>query len=1317
MIPADPTTLPCVSAPAERPTSCPSCGTDNPADYRFCGACGTALGAPSAAPAPRRFVTVVTSDLKGSTALGEKLDPESLREILGRYFDEMRLVFESHGGTIEKIIGDAIVAVFGLPTASDDDALRGIEAAAESQRVLASLNEQLDEKWGVRLVNRTGVASGEVVVGQPKGGEHVLTGETLKIATTMEQNAPPQEVLVHESTVGLVGRRGRFQPIGPVSPKDGNGSYRGHRLVSVAERPVTESDGAGPDASSVEGACPRCGEVNRPGFKLCGYCGSPLVLAAKARESRKTVTIVFADPKPEHLGDGPPTPEALRDAMAAYFEAMRIALERHGATIETFIGDAVMAVFGLPVRHEDDAVRAVRAAADMQAALPALNADLRGRFGLEIGNHIGVNTGEVIAGDASLGQRLVTGDAVNTAARLEQAAGHGQIIVGELTYRLARDHIDIEEIPPLSLKGKAEPVPAYRLVGVRARPVERTTALSPFVGREAEMARLATALDDARTGHRASLVAVIGDAGVGKSRLIKEFAIRASEGGRVVRGRCLPYGDGITFWPIAEIVREAADVNAEDSPDAARAKVAELVGRANPDREEVDRIVDRVAASLSLSDTSFPVAELFWGIRRLLEGLATGGPLVAIVDDIHSAETTFLDLLDHLLEAVADAPILLLCSARHELLDKHAEWSEAHTEQQVILQPLSEGAAGDMIERLLGEAGLDPSIRARVVGAAEGNPLFVEQMVSMLVDQGILRREGERWIAAGGAESVIVPPTIHALLAARLDNLQATERDVVEPASVVGLFFAQAAVEELVSEPLRTVVPTQLSTLSRKQFVRPEEAEGEPAFRFGHQLIRDTAYGSLLKRERAALHERFVTWAERINRERGRETEFEEILGYHLEQAYRYRGELGPIDAEGQAIGVRASEKLASAGRRALARADIPAATNLLRRSVDLLPRDTPERVDLMVDLGEARMQAGSFDDAGSVLDEAMTIAEVIGEERLAVRAKLIRVAVNQFSGGDGSAATAIEAAEQAISVLEPIGDDAGLARAWRLLMLTQTTLGNLDEAMRAAERVIEYAGRAGDSRIAARSAGVIAYLALHGSTPATDAVVQCEELLDRVVGDRATRAAIQSTIAVLLAMQGRVDEARALYQASLAVTEELKVGIVNLTSSIDSSQVERLAGDLSMAELELRRDYEALGLIEETYFRSTIAAFLAQILFDAGKVDEAFEFTEVAEAIGEADDVLTQVPWRGVRAKILALRSDEIGARKLATEAVELARTTSDPRLCADALVDLADVLESIGDRESAGPPVREALELFEKKGDLVSAERLRRRLAAVPA
>jgi class 3 adenylate cyclase len=520
----------------------------------------------------RRFVTVVTSDLKGSTALGERFDPETLRELLGLYFDEMRLVFESNGGRIEKIIGDAIVAVFGPTTDRVDDALRGLEAAADSRRALASLNDRLEATWGVRLVVRTGAASGDVFFGEAAEGQQVLTGPTMTIATAMEQHCPPMEVLVAASTVELVGDRIETEPLGPVTPKGTELVIESFRLVAVQERSAAEQAAAS-HATPGGNRCPACGEENPDAFTRCGMCGQTLVRSAVAHDTRKTVTIVFADPS-RGRSTAAARPEALREVMPRYFDAMKEALEHHGGTVEKFIGDAVMAVYGLPVRHEDDAVRAVRAAAAMQAALPALNEGFRRDWGLELRNHIGVNTGEVIAGDASLGQRLVTGDAVNTAARLEQAAGAQEVILGHLTYLLARDQIEVEPIAPLTLKGKAEPVPAYRLAGVRQRPAERVAGTTPFVGRSAEMERLRDALLDAERQNGARLMTVIGDAGVGKSRLVREFAGSLRDDVQVLRGRCLPYGDGVAFWPIGEIVRAAASITDDDDAAAALAKIA-----------------------------------------------------------------------------------------------------------------------------------------------------------------------------------------------------------------------------------------------------------------------------------------------------------------------------------------------------------------------------------------------------------------------------------------------------------------------------------------------------------------------------------------------------------------------------------------------------------------------------------------------------------------------------------------------------------------------------------------------------------------------
>jgi class 3 adenylate cyclase/tetratricopeptide (TPR) repeat protein len=1284
---------------------CPTCGEVNPPAARLCGFCGTSLVQDEAAGEVRRVITLVTSDLKGSTALGERLDPEALREVLNRYFSVMRAVFESHGGTIEKIIGDAIVAVFGLPFRREDDPIRALEAAAETQRALALLNDELERGWDVRLVNRTGVATGEVTFGRSEGGQHVLLGPPVDLSTVMEQNAPPLEVLIAESTYDAVRDLVEVEAMDPVAAKGSEERFVAFRLAAVAAR-GEHLDAVVPEASPGMRICPSCGEESPERYRLCNTCGASLSEHV-ARESRRTVSIVFAMPKVHTRTGDTPTPEVLRDAMSSYFAAMRKALERHGGTVEKFIGDAVMAVFGLPVRHEDDALRAVRAAADMQAALPALNAAFATELGIQLDNHIGVNTGEVIAGDASTSQRLVTGDAVNTAARLEQAAGAGEIVLGDLTYRLARDQIEIEIIPPLTLKGKAEPVPAYRLLTIGAQAGHRDSG-TPFVGRAAEMGRLSDALFDASGNKRARLINVLGDAGVGKSRLIREFATTASSQARVVRGRCLPYGDGITFWPLAEVVRDAAGITAEDSPEAAVDKIRGLLGRVR-DR---NKIVDRVAAAMNLSAAQFPVPELLWGGRRLLECLARERPLAMIVDDIHSAETTFLEFLDHLLETVDGAPILLLCSARHELAERHPDWLATHEAETIRLEPLTESDAGQIVEELLGS--LEPAVRARIAEASEGNPLYVEQIVSMLVETGAIEQGIDGWVARAGSNTLQIPPTVQALVAARLDALGPDERGVVEPASVIGLSFPEDAVAELVDAAIRERLEAELVVLTGKQLVR--RASGDEAiYRFGHQVIRDTAYGSLLKRMRAALHERFVVWAERVNRERGRELEFEEILGFHLEQSYRYRTEIGVIDDEARSVGERAAMKLSSAGRRALERGDLSAAVSLLRRATAVLPRDASFRVELLVDLADGLLQQGAFDDSRMVLGEAGEIAGEIGEAHLAARARLLFISLETFApGASGGAARALVEADKAISVLTAANDSAGLARAWRLKMNATVQLGRLDDASAAAEQVVNHATRAGDRRLASRSAPAVSYILVHGPTHVEEALASCRKLLESVGGDRKVEAVISLAIAELLAMNGEFDEARLCYRRGQEILTELGRGIDAESTSIESARVELLSGDLGAAEGELRRDYRALEELGEGYFRSTVAALLAQVLARQGDFAEADRYASIAKEIAEPDDVLSQVTWRGARARVLAAAGHDRAAEETAREAVAIVRVTTELGLLADALTDLGEVLCRAGRNEEARAPLSEALALYERKGDRISAGRVSELLPA---
>ena len=1060
--------------------------------------------------------------------------------------------------------------------------------------------------------------------------------------------------------------------------------------------------------------CPNCGEENPAKFRLCGYCGTALAQALPPQELRKTVTIIFSDLKGSTSLGEMIDPEALHEIKNRYFAAMADVLEHHGGKIEKYIGDAIMAVFGLPKVREDDALRAVRAALGMQERLHEINQEFELGYGISLAARMGVNTGEVVAtADPNADQRLADGDAVNVAARLEQASPAMEVLIGDLTYQLVRDHVEVEAVEPLTLKGKAEPVPAYRLVSMRSEAAPQAAHRSPLVGRDAEVAELRTVFDEAIHDRKVRLVTVIGDAGVGKSRLIADFVAAAAERATVLRGRCLPYGDGITFWPIVEVVRQAAGIADDDAPEAAAQKISGLIG---PDVADPDRVVQRVCSAVGLSTMSFPVSELFWAIRTLFEQLARDRPLVVVVDDLHSAETTFLELLEHVVESAA-AGILLLGSARHELLDHRTDWGVLPGTRRIVLTPLSDADTEQMIDQILGRAGLEPEIRGRVARAAEGNPLFVEQMVSMLVDRGVIQSNGDQWVAAGDVTELTIPPTISALLSARLDHLSREERAVIEPAAVIGFVFPEPAVEELVPDPLRMAVPAQLGALDRKQFVHPAKDVEVDFYRFHHLLIRDAAYNSLLKRARAQLHEQFVAWAEPVNKARDREVEFEEILGYHLEQAYRYRSELGPIDEETATIGRRAAEKLSSAGRRAFARADAPAAANLLQRATGLLTADDPRRLELLSELGEALIEQGAFDRAEAAVSEAIERSIAIADRRLEGRGLLVRYQLRfSVSGSVGETAVADAEIRAAMAEFERTDDVAGQARAWRLLSVIEGTAGRYDGAAAAAERVVGLASRVDDSRLAARGAQSLAYHTLVGRTPVDEALARSQDVIGHVRTDRQAEAIILGVLAQLHAMAGRFDEARELYRRGRRNVADLGPSVSAASTSLEASRVEMLAGDPQTAERELRADYVVLEAMGESYFRSTISALLAHALWAQGRPDEAATYADIARELTDEDDVLSQVSWRTAKAKVLAAAGDGDTAVKLATEAVSIASGTEGIELQADALLDLSEVLRILGRTNEQGPHLREALALYQQKGDVVLAALARERLAAVP-
>ena len=645
------------------------------------------------------------------------------------------------------------------------------------------------------------------------------------------------------------------------------------------------------------------------------------------------MTVVFCDVVGStSLGESV-DPEALQALLARYFERMKTIVEKHGGIVEKFIGDAVMAVFGVPVVREDDALRAVRVAEEMQAALGEL--ELEGR--------IGVNTGEVVTGTP---ERLVAGDAVNVAARLQQAASPGQILLGAETHVLVAEAVHVEPVEPLTLKGKSEPVAAWRLLDVIAGAPAYTRRLdAPFVGREAELVALEHELERAVAERACRLCTVVGEPGIGKSRLVGELLAAASGQARVVVGHCLSYGEGITYWPLAEIVREVAGTEP-------RARLQELLAA----DEEAGLVAERIAGAVGAAST--PTAapeETYWAFRRLFEALAADRPLIVVVEDVHWAEPTLLDLLEYVAGFSSSAPILLLCVARPDLLESRPSWAAPRPNAAVVsLQPLSEQASRELVERLLGQ------VDNPVIQAAEGNPLFVEQLVAMRTEDG-----GE----------VAVPPTLQALLAERIDRLEPDERAAVERAAVEGRSFHRGAVAELLPPPVRAMLGAALVALVRKDFIRPDRAEfrGDDGFRFGHLLIRDAAYDSVPKSLRAELHERYADWLE--GRAGERLAEFEEILGYHLEQACRYREELGSAD---DALAARAGAHLAAAGRRAFARGDMPAATNLLERAAALPAREGGYL--LLGDLGTALAEGGDLEHATEVLAEAIEQAREAGD-------------------------------------------------------------------------------------------------------------------------------------------------------------------------------------------------------------------------------------------------------------------------------------------------------------------------------------------------
>jgi class 3 adenylate cyclase/tetratricopeptide (TPR) repeat protein len=975
--------------------------------------------------------------------------------------------------------------------------------------------------------------------------------------------------------------------------------------------------------------------------------------------ARKTVTVLFADVTGStELGEQL-DPEVLRRVMTRYFETSRSVLERHGATVEKFIGDAVMAVFGVPAVHEDDALRAARAALELRREVATLGIELR----------IGVNTGEVVAEE---GETLVTGDAVNVAARLEQAASPGEILLGDATYRVARDALRAEAAAPVDAKGKSEALVAWRLLDVLDDAPAFTQRIdSPFVGRREELAQLVAAFTRAVEARIAQRVTLLGVPGIGKSRLARELVQRVAGEARVAVGRCLAYGEGITYWPLAEIVR----------------------GTAGADREAIGAVAgdelaaDRVAAAIGVGGVAGTKEETQWGARRYLEALAADRPLVVVLDDLHWAETTFLDLVEYVADFAA-APILLLCTARPDLLAERPAWTAPRANAVVLaLEPLADDDAAALA------GGVDEQTRRRILEVAEGNPLFVEQLAALRAD---------------GGDGLDIPPTMQALLAARIDSLAAPERIVVERASVEGRLFHRGSVVELTPEHVRPDVGAHLLALVRKEFVRPDRAElpGDDGYRFAHVLVRDAAYESMGKELRAELHERFATWLERVAAERL--GELDEILGYHLEQAAVYRRELDLPDETD--AGRRAAELLARAGTRAYDRGDVTAAQTLLDRAVSLLSAGDPLRVRTLPLLGAAiHGAAGGMDLALEALAQALEESRIAGDRAAEASAWGLHqlVSITSVPGTD------IEAIQRDVQARAPEIERLNDARTlvWLRRLELEIALIRSVELDVAAERLLAAARAAGDRSNAFRAIFFLAAWGVVGPVPVDKALSATQGRFRALAQGPLEHAAVEHIEGLLRGMRGEFDEGLRLIRRCRGIFAEFGLKFMTVGTARDEALIGRYAGDPASAERALRPACDELRAMGETSSLSTLVAELADALYELGRYDEAEEASRESERLTQQADVASQIFWRRVRAKLLARRGERDEALRLAREAFEWAGTDSLEHL-GDINRDIAEVERLTGHADRGVEALERGLAAYEQKGLMPMAERARREL-----
>lgn len=1019
--------------------------------------------------------------------------------------------------------------------------------------------------------------------------------------------------------------------------------------------------------------CPQCPEPPPDGAAFCPRCGTPCVSAAGSAtaEERRVVTLVFCDLVGSTALSGRLDPETLRAVILRYFALMRARIEEHGGTVEKFIGDAVMAVFGVPARHEDDAHRALAAALSMVTGLDGLNAELEREHGVRLAVRIGVNTGEVVvSADPGARQALVSGEVVNIAARLEQHAGTGEILIGPATLRAAGRSAVTEPAGALSLKGVGAPVPAHRLLALHEDDPERVRRFdTPFIGRAQELAELRLLLRKLEADPRSHLVTVYGEAGLGKTRLLREWLRDCPVYGE---GRCRPYGETGTLAPLAEAVRQVLAAVGED---------AGLAGLPAQERTEARQALRLLRGGLLADGTPSPSEDdTLMALACLLDGLSRERPVVLVLDDCHWASAPLLDLTGRLLDELDRAPVALVCAARPELLETHPGWGSGRMRSaSLMLTPLTREESAALAAELVEVAAHRQSVLEGALDRAEGNPLYLEHLTAM------------------AAECDDLPLTVHALLGARIDALPPEERTLLQLAAVLGREFGRADLTELAGA--EDPGPPESATGLLRGLVRRRliEAGGRTlatssVLRFGSALVQETAYRGMAKKVRARHHEGAARVL--VRHEAG-----DAAVGTHLARAHRLLTELGLRDDGTDALRARAAGLLTRAGAAALARSDLLWADDLLTQGLDLAAPGEPAAAEAARRLGETKVARGEPARGRELLAGALDTAEQAGDRLGAAHARLALTALDPRHG------SAAEVAESAIGLFTAAGDDQGIARACVRIAQDRQRRGRHAEAEALLGRALDHAGRADAEPERALALGALGISLWRGPAPVAQAVARCEELLAAHGAGRPTvRATLACPLAVLLALQGRHDEAHERLAEAARLAGGLGYAESALFVPLFAAEVEALTGtpgrrlDLLDEAARAGRELGATGALPG------IARERARILLDRGEPAEALALPDPQEAglpPAESADA------NGLRARALALAGDPAAARACAGRATEAAEDTDSPVVRGTAALDLAHTLRTLDRPGDAAREARTARRHFAAKGHRPGADR----------